>query len=195
MYVSEIEKLIRSRIQEIGITCAQLIKKSGYANESKGVRRLESIFASDFETTRGLIEKLPAALDLPKEQIEAAIAKTKQDNADYEEAEWRAAFKPNARILTEENGRPRQITMAAISNAGRTVVMEFPDELPAVQYLEYVLTGLPDQLREAASFFYPPTGFVINWSPDRASKYDLNGVLIEELPRAFRGGALSFTLK
>lgn len=146
MYVSDIEKLVRSRIQDLGITCAQLIKRTGYTNDAKGVRRLEALFASDFVSTRGLIKKLPAALDLPKEQVEAAIAKTKQDNADYEEAEWRAAFKPNARILTEENGRPRQITMAAICNAGRTVVMKFPEDLPAAQYLGYVLKALPTQL-------------------------------------------------
>lgn len=195
MHISAIEQLIKSRTAELGISYAQLVRLAGYANEAKGVRRLEGLFASDFESTRGLIEKLPEALGLPKEVVEAAIAKTKQYIADYEEAEWRASFKPNLRILTEQNGRPRQIGMAAICNAGTRVCIEFPDELPASQYLEYVLKILPAQLQEVSSFFYAPTGFVINWSPDSASRYELDGTLVEDMARAYRGGSLSFRLK
>ena len=195
MYVSTIEQLIKSRIQELGISYAQLIRRTGYANEAKGIRRLESLFDSDFVSTRGLIEKLPAALDLPKEEVEAAIAKTKQDIADFEDAEFRAAFKPNARILTEKNGRPRQIFRAAICNALTHVYMEFPNESPPERYLGYVLGALPAQLKKVADFFYPPTGFVINWSPDQATRYTLDGSEMEELPMAFRGGTLSFRLK
>jgi hypothetical protein len=193
--VTAIEQLVRSRMEALGISQAELIRRTGYANFAKGERRLASLFDSDFTSSRGLIEVLPTALVIDKDVVETAVKQTIKDNEDYAEAEWVKSFKPYAFILTEQNGRPRQITMAAICNAGKHVRIEFPDEIPADHYLQYVLDALPDQLKEVASFFYAPLGFVINWAPYSATRYDLSGAFVENLPRAHIGGRLSFSLK
>lgn len=195
MYVSAIEELIKSRALEVGITYAQIIRRAGYVNESKGLRRLKSLFDSNFDSTRQLIERLPEALDLPKEVIESAIAKSIRDLEALEDREWRTGFKPNLLILTEQNGKPRQITKAAICNARSRVYLEFPDELSTSHYLQYALKILPAQLIEVDCFFYAPIGFVINWSPDQATLYKLDGSYVEDLPHAQRGVFFCFCLK
>lgn len=195
MQPTAINQLINNRIEELGISYADLVERAGYTNKAKGLRRLDELFNSNFESARGLIERLPVALELPRDDISQAIETTKRTIAELVEAEWRAAFKPNARILTEENGRPRQIALAAISNAGQYVCIEFPEGMPAEGYLEYVLQVLPKVLEDVSRYFYAPLGFVINWNPDSATKYSLDGARLEDLPRAFRGGVLSFSLK
>lgn len=195
MQLTAINQLIANRTQELGISYGDLVERAGYANKAKGLRRLDELFNSNFESASGLIERLPIALELPRGDICQAIETTKRTIAELAEAEWRAAFKPNARILTEENGRPRQIALAAISNAGKYVCIEFPEGMPAEVYLEHVLQVLPKALEDVSRYFYAPVGFVINWNPDHATKYSLDGDCLEDLPRAFSGGVLSFRLK
>lgn len=195
MSLTPIGRLIEARTKELGISYAETVKRAGYANVAKGLRRLDDLLNSNFDASRGLIDQLPRALELTEDEVSEAIDETKKNIADCSEAEWRAAFKPNAWILTANNGRPRQITFAAICDAGRFVYIEFPEKLSAEGYLEYVLQVLPSVLEDVSRYFYAPLGFVINWDPDHATKYSLEGARLEELPGAFRGGALSFSLK
>lgn len=194
MDTTVIKKLIISRVEKLGISYGELIRLCGYSNEAKGIRRLERLFDADFISTTLLIERLPKALLIPKEELDAAINKTKVDIANLEEATWISAFKPHAHILTEKNGCPRQISLAAICNAATRLYIEFPEALSPEGYLDYVLQVLPDRLKEVESFYYDPMGFVINWTPGSATRYAIDGNLIEDLPKAYRCGSLSFCL-
>src|SRR4029077_10630074 len=100
--------LIRNRCLELGLNKARLVRLAGYKNEAKGIRRLNSLIAGDLETTRWLIQKLPAALNLPTDVISEVVDQTRQQIAsvrpggdEQAEMEWRDNFQPHAIILTE----------------------------------------------------------------------------------------------
>jgi hypothetical protein len=190
-----IENLIKSRANELGLTLAQVISRTGMANNSKGWRRLEQLFDGDFVSSRSLIEKLPEALGLRYTEIEAAVINSKNELASEADKAWRESFKPHAIVLTAERGRPRQITFAAICNAGRFVRITFPDSLPITDYKTYAFAALCRQKEEVEKFFYAAEGLVINWSPDSATHYDLAGDEITHLDKATVLGRLIFSLK
>jgi hypothetical protein len=41
--------LIRQRSQELGLSRSELVRRCGYKNISKGLRRLDEVYAGDFE--------------------------------------------------------------------------------------------------------------------------------------------------
>lgn len=43
-------------------------------------------------------------------------------------------------------------------------------------------------------FFGPTTGFIVNYTPDQAVRFDCEGCLVETLTRAYRPGQVSLTL-
>ena len=68
-----IEALVRRRCDELGLTQPELIRRCGYQNVSKGLRRLEQLYSGDFKKSAGLIDKLPAALEVPVDVIKQAV--------------------------------------------------------------------------------------------------------------------------
>jgi hypothetical protein len=123
--------LIESRRRELGLSRAEFVAQAGYRNTAKGMRRLDSLLAGDLETTDGLIQGLPADLNLPKAVVNHAIEETrrkitwiKQQAAEKEEAAWRAAFKPHAIILTEQT-RPQPLFVAALIGVENLLRLDF----------------------------------------------------------------------
>ena len=174
---------------------SQLVLCTGMSNVSKGLRRLEGLFGSDFISTRGLIQALPQALDLPVDTVTAAVEQTKKQLDDEAEREWRASFKPNAIVLTGNRGRPRQIFMAVFLNASQHIHIEFPEGMPQTQYLEHALAFFAEQRDEIKKFFSAPEGIVINWGPDSSSLYSLEGKHIEDDDKAKVIGRTSFRFR
>jgi hypothetical protein len=190
-----IETLIKSRASELGLTLAQVISRTGMANTSKGLRRMEQLFNGDFVSSRVLVDKLPKALNLSNPDIELAITNSKKELAENANKAWRESFKPHAIVLTGESGRPRQITFAAICNAGQFVRITFPDNLPTIDYKSYAFAALDRQKEDIGKYYYAIEGLVINCSPDRAIIYDLSGAEISQLDKAAILGSMSFSLK
>jgi hypothetical protein len=190
-----IETLIKSRASELDLTLAQVVSRTGMANTSKGLRRLEQLFDGDFVSSRGLIDKLPEALGLPNTDIEIAVTNSKNKLAAEADKAWRESFRPHAIVLTGERGRPRQITFAAICNAGRFVRITFPNNLPSTNYKTYAFAALGQQKADIRKYFYAIEGLVINWNPDSATIYDLTGAEISQLDKAAILGRMSFSLK
>ena len=190
-----IENLIKSRANELGLTLAQVISRTGMANNSKGWRRLEQLFDGDFVSSRGLIEKLPEALGLRYTEIEAAVINSKNELASEADKAWRESFKPHAIVLTAERGRPRQIFFAAMCNAMQFVRITFPENLPTSDYKSYAFEALGRQKEDIGNYFYAIEGLVINWNPDSAIRYDLAGNEISHSDKATVLGRLSFNLK
>ena len=147
-----ITTLITSRRQELGLTHAQLVKRAGYKNVTKGIRRLEGLLAGDLKTSRSLIQGLPAALNLPADLINRAVEETRRqiEQARYraaqeEEAAWRASFKPHAIILTERN-RPEPIFVAAFIGVERLLRVDFDLEGDRESYVQKALQGVQRHL-------------------------------------------------
>ena len=112
--------------------------------------------------------------------------------ADRRDAEWRAAFKPHAYLLGTHT-RPSSITIFGISGgAKRWLNIPLDLEQPPVTFATQAL-GFVRQT-PVVPFFGPTTGFVINYTPDRAVRFDLEGNPVECLPCAYFPGDVTLTL-
>src|SRR5947207_6237899 len=119
-----INLLIEDRRRALGLTRRELVTRAGYRNVAKGLRRLDELLAGKFHTARGLLDRLPTALDVPAETVNGAVAATDRQMRAAEDAAWRAAFEPYAVILTEHE-RPTSITLAAFTGADRQLRVDF----------------------------------------------------------------------
>jgi hypothetical protein len=204
-FISEplaIESLIVDRSRVLDLSRSNLLRRAGYKNIAKGLRRLDELLAGDLDKTRDLIRALPAALDVPSEVVEHAIGETRRRIAEAQEAArlareaaWRAVFRPHAIILTERTV-PRPIFVAATIGIERLLRIDFNLALPPVSYACQALAGIRRRLSEfrsesgripdALPAFGRPIGMIVNYMPDRAIRFDLDGNALEILPRAHR---------
>jgi hypothetical protein len=199
---SAIGSLISDRSRVLGLRPRDLVRRVNYKNIAKGLRRLDELLAGDLDKARDLICALPAALDVPPEVVERAIDETRRQVAEALEAErhvqraaWRAAFKPHAIILTEK-GVPQPIFVAAIIGARRLLRVDFDLALGPGSYANQALAGVQGKLAEFRSesgkipetlpAFGRPVGVIVNYTPDRAVRFDLDGKPHAIFPRAHR---------
>ena len=183
--------LILERSAALGLSRAHLVRRAGFKNVAKGLRRLDQLCAGELKATVSLIAGLPAALELPLEVIAGAVRQTEQQIAEAEriaeqeeEAAWRARFQPSAYLLGTET-KPSQITFFGITG-GAERWMRIPLDLsqPPVTFAAQALTVVrrtPDVM-----FFGPTTGFIVNFTPDFAVRFDINGIPVEVLDHAHR---------
>jgi hypothetical protein len=178
------------------------MRRVNYKNITKGLRRLDKLLAGDLDKTRDLIHALPAALDVPPEVVEHAIEDTRHQIAAAQEAArhareaaWRAAFRPHAIILTEQTV-PQPIFAVAIIGAERLLRIDFDSGLGPGSYTNQALAGVRRKLAEFSSesgkiadtlpAFGRPVGVIVNYTPDRAVRFDLDGKPLVIFPRAHR---------
>jgi hypothetical protein len=69
----------------------EVIKRFGYSNISKGLRRLEHLCEGQFSGTVRLVQTLPSALDVSPDVVRRAVEDTKRYFRETEEAAWRAS--------------------------------------------------------------------------------------------------------
>jgi hypothetical protein len=187
-----IQRLIENRCLALGLSRLHLIRRAGYENTAKGLRRLDELLAGELRTTRGLIERLPAALDVPTEIVNAAISETDRQRRAEQERAYRTSFKPHAIILTEHI-RPTHITFAAITGADRQLRVDFEPGSNRITYIKQALRQI--RQRSPIRFYGKATGVVVNYSPDNAIRFDLYGEAVEVLPRAYEPGQLEVLIR
>jgi len=190
--MSPITALIEDRCRALGLTRQDVVRRAGYVNLSKGVRRLDALLAGDLHTTRGLIDRLPVALDVPVEVVTEAVEATKREIWARENAAYRAQFRPHAIILTEHE-RPTSITMAAFSSADRELWVEFEPGTAPISYLAQTLRAA--RQRSPINFYGKAVGFIINYGPDNAIRYDSNGNPLDVLSSAYRPEELTISIR
>ena len=78
---SPIAALIEQRCRELGLRRQDLVRRAGYVNLAKAYRRLDELLAGDLTSSQGLIERLPAALDVPVEVVAEAVAETEMPSS------------------------------------------------------------------------------------------------------------------
>ena len=140
-----------------------------------------------------VLDNLAVALEVDKAVVENAIAATAEIIAETNrlaeaerDAAWRKSFKPNAYLVGSTN-RPTQITFYGMTG-GPERWLKIPLDLSqppvtyALQALEFVAKT------PFVPFFGPTTGFVVNYTPDSAVSFDLDGNPIEHFDRAYRPG-------
>ena len=152
-----IVSLIVDRTRVLDLSRPDLMRRAGYKNIAKGLRRLDKLLAGDLDKTRDLIRALPAALVVPPEVVEHAIEETRRRMAEAQQAAqqareeaWCTAFRPHAIILTERTV-PRPIFVAAIIGVERLLGMDFNLALPPLSYASQALAGIRRRLSESRS--------------------------------------------
>jgi hypothetical protein len=68
--------LITERCRELGLSRSELIARCEYKNITKGLRRLDQVYAGNLDKAAALIRKLPKALDLSADIIQKAATDT-----------------------------------------------------------------------------------------------------------------------
>ncbi len=186
-----IETLVCGRCEDLGLRPVELVRRCGYQNISKGLRRLEQLRGGDFKRSAGLVGALPVALDLPADVVKSAIEETERQLYEAEQAAWRAAFRPHAIILTERK-IPQPIFVACFIGVDQLLRIEFDLTTEPASFVQQALKGIKDKLRRWKSDELPafgkPTSVIVNYSPDQAVQYDLQGQPMAVLDRAHRLG-------
>ena len=204
-----IKTLISNRCDALSLRLSDLVRRCGYKNISKGLRRLESVQQGCFKGNEALIQALPSALEVPADVVKEAVAATQRQIYEANEAAWRAAFRPHAVILTEKD-RPEQIFIAAIIGVERLLRVDLDPTEGEVTYIDQALKGIRQKLARWNSkvdvssvglgdlplpTFGRPVGVIVNYTPDRAVRFDLSGHPIEAFDRAHRIGEAQLFLK
>jgi hypothetical protein len=116
------------------------------------------------------------------------------------EAEWRRTFQPHAVIQTQRTV-PTQIFICGLTGgAERWLIIRFDLSRPPVTFVEQALEGLKNKSFLTPSgtlgvgFFGAALGIIVNFSPDRAVRFDLEGNPLEVLERAYRPGQASLSV-
>ena len=176
-------QLIRQRMQDLGITRGELARRMGYANVAKGCRRLDQICAGDVKIPENLRAELARGLEVDADVVNEAIEFTRAERIAAEARAYRESFKPHAVILTERR-IPTQITFYAITGgSGHRIIPMNEGSSP-----ETFATQVREALPKVVPFLGRPTGYVVNYTPDFALRFNKEGRLVERLDRAFRVG-------
>ena len=186
-----IQLLITSRCRELRLGRAELVRRCGYKNVSKGLRRLEQVYAGNLEKAQSLVCALPGALELPPDVVRGALDKSARQLAEAAagaaaeaEAAWRVAFKPHAYLLGTHT-RPSQLLFFAITG-GAERWLKIPLDLsqPPLSYAALALAVV--RRTPVVRYFGATTGFIVNYTPDHAVRFDLEGKPVETLTHAYR---------
>jgi hypothetical protein len=192
-----VAKLIEDRCRDLGLSHADLVRRADYENVSKGIRRLQELLGGDLVRTKTLIDKLPLAIELPEEVVRLAIRKTQQQlderkhrQWEAEEAEWRAAFRPHCIILTELTV-PSPLFVAAAIGIEQILRVDFDTRANPISFVRLAFDGLKKKTArwgKSLPGFGKPNGFVVNYSPDFAVRFALDGKPQETFDAAYRVG-------
>jgi hypothetical protein len=167
-------RLIHRRMRELGLRPVRVAALLGYKNLGKGCRRLDQISQGDVARLDLLLAKLPAVLDLPPDEVMAAVKETRQQiesaKREREEAERRRYFRPHAYIVTEPDVQGRMIHRFRWIDFGSWLSIEDIHRRVQAEILH----------RQRKQYLVAkPVGYEIFWTPDRLERFDLDGNLLE----------------
>jgi transcriptional regulator with XRE-family HTH domain len=162
------KKFVRDRMEVLGISRNELVRRLGYRNADKGHRRLAEIEADNLRIISLLLTELASALELPVEDLETLINRVEEARRVAWLEFYRANFRPHARFLTE---RTRPTSIFAAMGSVKILRVDFPDDLPEDQYLGVALQALPDHV----TAFGRVTGIEVCYSADLAVRYRPDG--------------------
>lgn len=176
-------RMISQRQKELAVTRGELVRRMGYANIAKGCRRIDQVCHGHVEMAEKLRGALARGLEVDVRVVDEAIEGTRAEVIAAEDRAYRESFKPHAVILTERRA-PSQITMYAVTGGAHHRIIPMNEGSSPKTFATQARKALP----KVVPFFGRPTGFVINYTPDFALKFDRSGRLVARLDRAYRVG-------
>jgi len=197
---------VQSRCLTIGLRRSALASAFGHKNISKTLRRLDRALADGFDANNlteeagQYLTTLADALQIDVDEVIRAANVTFQAHreserqaAEDEERRWRERFVPHGYVMTEDPV-PSSITMFVLSGGSeRWRKLRFDHTRPRCTYARQALALLQDFPRDKdghieVKFMGRAKDFIINYSPDRALRFDLEGRLVAILGKAYRPG-------
>jgi hypothetical protein len=180
-----LHRLIEGRRAALGLARTELLRRMGYKSISKGIRRLEAIKRGDLSDAQFFHAPLAQALEVEPEVVEDAFQATRKQVAAEHDAAYRAAFRPHLVWITHYRV-PHPIHVAALFGGVEKKHAFFEPGSDPETFLAQAKAMLVDP--PLVPGFGAIEGFVINYSPDEAVRFDLQGRELERLPRAKRVG-------
>jgi hypothetical protein len=187
-----IAALIEEQCRELGLRRSEVAARCGYKNISKGIRRLEQVLAGDFGRADALLRTLPNALNLSPDVVQEAVDETVRQIAAEQDAVWRASFQPTAYLLGTTDRPSQTLFFGMTGGPERWLRIALDLSQPPLSYAAQALAVA--RKTPEVKFFGPVTGFIINYSPDRAVRFDGEGQPVETLARAYHPAEVSVTL-
>ena len=195
---SPIRELVQARLKELGIQRIELARRCGFANVNKGLRRIDAMCTGhlDSRSARMILKKLPTALEMAHDVIAMAVADTLDQCKGRAVAQQEAArcesFKPHAYLCGTEI-KPSSITAYGFSGGPeRWLRIPIDCSRPPITYAMQALAVVRNT--PVVHFFGSTTGFVVNYSPNWAVRFDLGGNPVEVLSRAYSPGQVDSKL-
>lgn len=154
---------ITEQLNHQALTKPALVRRMGYVNFDKGLRRLNAILQNDLSHIDPFFrDRLAQALGLNVADIQVAEANTR--------SKLNAGFAPYA-YLSTENPVPSPIFACAWGKFHEQKYIRFPIGLNSADYPAFVMKQLP----KAIPTFGRVTGFHIHYSLDNALSFSLDG--------------------
>lgn len=205
--------LINERCATLGLSYVELGLRLGYTNPVKAEGRVKALCDNQLDSPRSrrALERLHEALEVPREQVDEAIAENrlliaelksqvKRDRRAAWEIEyeaWKARFTPHAVLITEPDDPSSPLF--ALSGGYENWVIIRPDlNQPKSTYIDQVVAEIdrryPAQRRgeRAGERTVPFLGrleyFIFNYSPDLAFRFTIDGDLMAQMEKAYRPG-------
>ena len=176
-------------MQDLGIARAELASRTGYANIAKGCRCIGQICDGNLEVAEKQRVALSRALAMEVEAVDKAIQATCAEQVGAEDKAYRESFEPHAVILTEEMV-PSQIALHAMTGGAHHRTIRFEEGSDPKTYA----TQAREALLAAVTFFGPSTGYVVNYTPDFALRFNKEGRMVERLDRAVHVGEIKCSI-
>jgi len=196
-----IHDFLEARSKALGIRRQELARRCGYLNVAKGIRRIEAMYAGDLESSsaRTILKVLATALEVEQAVVDEAIRQTadtldrnKQAVLAEQEAAWRMSFEAHAYLVGSEK-RPSSVVVFGLSGgAQRWKRITLDCSRPPVTYATQALAVA--RRTPVVPFFGPTTGFIVNYTPDHAVRFDIKGNAVEVLDRAYLPGEVELQI-
>lgn len=197
-----IHALIEERLTQLSMRRSELARRCGFNNVAKGIRRIDSICHGNLESrgAKMVLDALPTALEIHKAAVDKAIHDTAEIVREAQrrsdaaaDAVWRAAFVPNGYLLGTTT-RPSQIAMYGLSGGPeRWQKIRFDLSRPPVTFAAQAQAVVKET--PSVAFLGPTTGFIINYSPDSAERFDLDANPVECFDRAYMPGEVEIFIR
>lgn len=186
-----IADLINTRSAALGLKRGDLARLCGYSNISKGMRRLDELCRGDLHSlsAKAIIAALPHALKLHAEAVERAIATS---DAIIQEVECKArethiaSLVPSAWLLGERSVPSPIVAFGITGGSERWLRIKIDATKSAIAYA--VQAQAVAQNAGEIPFVGKCIGFIVNYTANKAVRFDLSGNPVETFEKAYVPG-------
>ena len=176
--------LIEKECARMGVNDQEFTRLIGIKKFHKAKAFIEQVKCNQMKKMIHMRHQIVDVLDVTIEQVDEAIQVSKDAYYGEIDAAWRASFQPHAVLITA-NKIPSPIFVAAITGLAQKLYIVPPANLPQLAWPSWITKHVPEEVLA----FGKVEAFVINYTPDRAIRFDLLGNPVETLGAAYRRGS------